>query len=100
MNAVAVWLSLSLLMWLTITAMVVAALQRWYFGDLRRNVQSIADVMVLIAGSDRLLSLVQEIGVEELMKSDVKTRLGWFLGSDGRLRWGIEVAEDGEVLVK
>lgn len=100
MNTVAVWLSLSLLIWLTITMLVVAALQRWYFGDLRRNVESIADVMVLIAGSDRLLSLVREMGVEGLMKSDVKTRLGWFLGSDGRLRWGIEVVKDGEVLVK
>ncbi|KAL5393093.1 hypothetical protein PMIN06_001716 [Paraphaeosphaeria minitans] len=100
MNPKAVWLCVALLIWLALTAILVCALQRWFFGDLRRNVESIADVLVLVAGSERLLAAVEKLGVEGLLKSDVQTRLGWFRTDDGRMRWGIEIAEEGEILMK
>ncbi|KAJ4294300.1 hypothetical protein N0V90_007990 [Kalmusia sp. IMI 367209] len=99
MNENAVWLCIGLLIWLAITTLIVTALQRWFFGDLRRGVESIADVLVLVAGSERLLAAVERYGVEGLMKSNIKTRLGWFRTDDGRMRWGIEIVEDGEVLM-
>ena len=50
MNPTAVWLCVALLVWLALTTVVVVAMQRWYFGELRRNVETIADVLVLVAG--------------------------------------------------
>jgi hypothetical protein len=51
----------------------------------------------LVAGSERLLALVRERGVEELMKDDsIKTSLGWFSCEDGRMRWGIEVTNESD----
>jgi hypothetical protein len=99
MNPKAVWLCVGLLIWLALTSIAVCALQRWFFGDLRRNVESIADVLVLVAGSERLLAAVEKYGVEGLLNSNVKTRLGWFRTHDGKMRWGIEIAEEGEVLM-
>ncbi|ORY17514.1 hypothetical protein BCR34DRAFT_596983 [Clohesyomyces aquaticus] len=92
MNALATWLSVGILLWLAVTAILVIALQRTYFGSLIRNVDSIADVLVMIAGSDNLLDLVESRDFEELRKSkDVVTRLGWFLDATGQKRWGLEV---------
>ncbi|KAF1965119.1 hypothetical protein BU23DRAFT_629080 [Bimuria novae-zelandiae CBS 107.79] len=99
MNPSAVWFCVALLGWLAITTIIVTAMQRWYFGELRRNVESIADVLVLVAGSERLLAAVEKYGVEGLVNSDVKTRLGWFRTDDGRMRWGIEIVEEGEILM-
>lgn len=99
-NNVAFWISLSLLIWLTITTIIIAALQRWYFRDIHRNVECIADVLVLVAGSERLLALVREKGIDRLMQADIKTRLGWFRPESGKMRYGIEVVADGEVLMK
>ncbi|KAF1960031.1 hypothetical protein CC80DRAFT_590362 [Byssothecium circinans] len=100
MNRIAFIICMTLLGWLTITIMVVAALEKWYFGDLRRNVECIADVLVLVAGSEKLLALVREKGVDGLKGQDIKTRLGPFRDAEGKMRWGIEVVEDGEVLMK
>lgn len=99
MNRKAFWLCLALLIWLMITAIIVTALQRWFFGELRRGVDSIADVLVLVAGSERLLAAVEKYGVEGMVNSKFKTRLGWFRTDDGLMRWGIEIVEEGDVLM-
>ncbi|KAJ5684327.1 uncharacterized protein N7477_000672 [Penicillium maclennaniae] len=96
MNAVAVWLSIGIMGWLIITTAVVAVLQKRYFGSLVRNVESLGDVLVLIAGSANLLQVVREIQSGRLRPDDYKhlrTRLGWFIDEDGGLRWGIEMEE-------
>lgn len=94
MNPVATWLSIGILIWLTTTTLILTVVQRRYLGSMIRNVESIADVLVLIAGSSKLLKLVRERGVEKLKSDrDIYTRLGWFTGEDGRRRWGIEVVE-------
>lgn len=80
MNSVAVWLSIGILCWLILTTIVVV-LQRRYFG-LVRNVESLGDVLVLIAGSTNLLQVVRDIQDGHLTKSEYEdrlTRLGWFI---------------------
>lgn len=96
MNGIAVWLSLSILVWLIATTAVVAVLQKRYFGSLVRNVECLGDVLVLIAGSANLLQLVRDIQAGRLVAGDyehLRTRLGWFVGKDGALRWGVELEE-------
>ncbi|KKY14796.1 hypothetical protein UCDDS831_g07972 [Diplodia seriata] len=96
MNAIAVWLSIAILIWLIITTIVVVALQRRYLRNLKRNVECIADVLVLIAGSDRLLRLVRgrELDVEWDDAGEIKTKLGWFENGEGQRRWGIEIVDE------
>jgi hypothetical protein len=100
MNRNAFWLCFAILIWLIITVLIVCALHKWDFGKLGHDIESIADTLVLVAGSERLLAAVREHGVQGLMGSNVRTRLGWFSDKDGRMRRGIEVVEEGEVLVQ
>lgn len=100
MNSIAFIVCVVLLGWLIMTTLVVVAIVRWHIRNLPRNIQSIADVVVLVAGSDKLLALVREKGVDGLKNQRIKTRLGPFRDSEGNMRWGIEVIEDGEVLMK
>ena len=82
--------------WLIITTVVVAILQKRYFGTLVRNVECLGDVLVLIAGSANFLQVVREIEAGRLLPGDyehLRTRLGWFVDEDGGLRWGIEMEE-------
>jgi hypothetical protein len=101
MNDVATYLSLACLGWLLCTTLVVIALQRSYLSPLLGNIESLADVLVLVAGSDSLLKLVRERDPKQLVNDkEIMTRLGWFRGRDGRVRWGVEVVGDvglGEV---
>lgn len=98
MNPVAVWLSAGILIWLIATTVVIAALQRRYLRNLDRNIECIGDVLVLVAGSERLLQLVRERGPEALEKDGkgIATKLGWFEDGGGRRRWGIEVVDRRE----
>ncbi|KAF2117412.1 hypothetical protein BDV96DRAFT_644835 [Lophiotrema nucula] len=91
LDPTATWLSVSIVAWLIITTIIIAALQRSYTGSLIRNVESIADILVLTAGSDNFLRMVQQRGVEFKKEKNIKTKLGWFKGRDGEVRWGIEI---------
>lgn len=63
-----------------------------------KNVECIADALVLIAGSERLLTAIRENGIDTIMKEDrLLTRLGWFRGPDGTMRWRIGVVDDEQV---
>ncbi|KAL1624840.1 hypothetical protein SLS54_003562 [Diplodia seriata] len=93
-NAVAVWLSVAILIWLVGTTVLVAIVQKSRSKRLLRNVECVADVLVLVAGSRNLLRLVREQGIEAFEgKGRFVARLGWFEGSDGEARWGVEVFE-------
>jgi hypothetical protein len=92
-NPIAFWISIAILSWLSFTIVIIAGFQKHHLGALKRNVESVADYLVLIADSPRLLRLVREKGVERVAKSDIRTRLGWFMGEDGRQRWGVEVVD-------
>jgi hypothetical protein len=91
MNSVATYLSVAILIWLIGTAAIITILQRKYTSGIIRDVQLIADVLVLVAGSDNLLELIHEQGVELKKDDEVKTMLGWFKDRDGEIRWGVEV---------
>ncbi|OAG04039.1 uncharacterized protein CC84DRAFT_1149876 [Paraphaeosphaeria sporulosa] len=91
MNSVATYLSAGLIIWLIATTAIVTLLQRRYTGFMLRNVELIADVLMLVAGSENFLSLVQERGLDLKRDTEVKTMLGWFKDRDGEVRWGIEV---------
>ncbi|KAL0257629.1 hypothetical protein SLS55_006792 [Diplodia seriata] len=95
MNVAAVWLSTSILVWLIATTIIVAALQRRYLKNLDRNIECIGDVLVLVAGSDKLLDLAQKMEPKDLKyQKQTQTRLGWFEDSRGTRRWGIEVVDE------
>jgi heme A synthase len=91
MNALATYLSAAILVWLTFTAIIVLCFQRKYTSFMNRDVELIADMLVLIAGSDNLLELVAEKGVELKKSREVMTMLGWFRDRDGHTRWGVEI---------
>jgi len=96
LNAVATWLSIANLIWLIITALIFLVMQRSFLRPLHRNVECIADAMVLFAGSQRLLAFVQKSEMEDLRgDGDTKVKLGWFKTKEGIVRWGIELVEDG-----
>lgn len=95
MNAVAFWVSISIMIWLIVAITSFAAMQRRYLGGMQRNIECIADVLVLVAGSERLLRFVQEKGIDAIIEDDdTLTRLDWFKDLDGTMRWRIELAED------
>lgn len=91
LNPAATFLSIGILLWLVGTAAVVICVQRRYTRSMLRNVELIADVLVLVAGSENFLNLVQERGVVLKRDENVCTKLGWFKGRDGEVRWGVEV---------
>ncbi|KAI2481643.1 hypothetical protein Ptr902_07438 [Pyrenophora tritici-repentis] len=60
-----------------------------------RNVECIADVLVLIAGSERLLAVIREKGMDTIIKEDkVLTQIGWFRDEDGTIRWRIDLSRN------
>jgi len=68
---------------------------------MQRNIECIADVLVLIAGSERLLAIIREQGIYTILKEDkILTRLGWCRDPDGTMRWRIEVVDDEQTKVQ
>ena len=66
-----------------------------------RNIECIADVLVLIAGSERLLEVIREKGYDAIVKEDkMLTRMGWFRDVDGTMRWRIDLVEEKQVKVQ
>jgi hypothetical protein len=96
-NRKAFWIATGLLVSLTCIMVAFIILNQNYLGGIIRDVECIADVIVLIAGSERLLALVQEKGIETIVKEDkVHTQLSWFEDADGKQRWGIELTESND----
>jgi hypothetical protein len=61
-------------------------------------VECIADTLVLIAGSERLLAVIREKSVDTILKEDkILTRLGWFRDADGTMPWRVELVEEDQV---
>ena len=66
-----------------------------------RNIECVADVLVLIAGSERLLEVIREKGFDTIVKEDkMLTRMGWFRDADGTMRWRIDLVEEKQVKVQ
>ncbi|KAG4428582.1 hypothetical protein IFR05_015933 [Cadophora sp. M221] len=98
MSQVAVWLCIIILAWLIITTIAILILKNRYFSPLLRGVDTIADVAMMVAGSERYLELARREGASGLRADKTfRTRLGWFRTSGGEVRWGIELADDDTV---
>lgn len=97
-NTVAFWIATSILTWLLITIGIFASVQQRYYGGMMRNVECIANILVLITGSERLLTAIRENGIDTILKEDsLLTQLGWFRDPDGTKRWRIDVVGDEQV---
>lgn len=86
--------SIGILGCLILTIAVVALFQRRFLGRMMRNVESMGDMLVLIAGSENLIRVVREIQTGQMSTrdtGDLRTILGWFLDRNGEARWGIEL---------
>lgn len=95
MNTIAFWISASILTQLAITIVVFLSVKHRHYSGMMRNVECIADLLVLIAGSERLLAAIQEKGIDTIIEEDrIFTRLGWFRDPDGTMRWRIELVDD------
>lgn len=97
MSTIAAIICMSILAYLIITSVVLVIATRRYNKLLPVEINSVADVAVLVAGSERLLELARQRGSghDKQLKSDPESlaKLGWFNGADGELRWGIELVE-------
>ncbi|KAJ4989425.1 hypothetical protein SVAN01_05150 [Stagonosporopsis vannaccii] len=97
-NTVAFWVAATIMAWLLATLLMFAALQRWYLSGMKRNIECMADILVLVAGSERLMQLIEQKGVNALMAEDrIHTRLGWYRDDDGTMRWRIDVVDREQV---
>jgi hypothetical protein len=96
MNETATWLSVAILIVLILILFaLIASLQVIYPKDsMQHRVECLADVLAMIAGSDELLHMAHKMSIEEMEKSGVQTRLGWFRDKRGAVRWGVEVADE------
>ncbi|KAI0199994.1 hypothetical protein F4808DRAFT_471185 [Astrocystis sublimbata] len=93
----AAYICLSILVYLIIAGVTLTIVSRGYPSVLRRRINSIADVAVLMAGSQRLLGLAREKAINNLtLDPGTRVRLGWFNNANGTRRWGIEVVDKGE----
>jgi len=96
MSPLAFALCLGILMWLILTTILILILKKRYFSPLMEKVETIADIAILVAGSERLLRFAAEKGPVALQADkSFKARLGWFRTSTGEVRWGIELIEPG-----
>jgi hypothetical protein len=95
LNETATWLSLTIIFLLiVILCVLIVALQTVYPSSMmQHHVECLADVLVMVAGSDEFVKAVHENRVEI---DNSRTRLGWFRDKRGVVRWGVEVV-DGDV---
>jgi hypothetical protein len=70
LNKKAFWVATGVLVSLTCIIIIFISLNQSYSGLIIRNVECIADIIVLIAASERLLALVQEKRTEAIIKED------------------------------
>lgn len=97
MSTTAAIICMGIVAYLIVTSLVLVIAARRYNKLLPSEINSVADVAVLVAGSDRLLQLAREGGDHHgrQLKRDPRSlaKLGWFKEAGGELRWGIELVE-------
>ncbi|KAI0100818.1 hypothetical protein GGR51DRAFT_531794 [Nemania sp. FL0031] len=97
MSESAAWICVSILAYLIISCIILGIASGDYNRMLIRPVNSLADVAVLVARSDRLLELARYRSVSSIKKDDnIRAQLAWLRNPAGERRWGIELANMGE----
>jgi hypothetical protein len=96
MSKVAVFLCLAILVFLGFTTLLIATGYRHYFKALPRDTDTLASIIALVYDSPKLSAWVAEHGVEGQKGhiGEAKAILGHFQGSEGDIRWGIEVIDE------
>ncbi|KEF53489.1 uncharacterized protein A1O9_10464 [Exophiala aquamarina CBS 119918] len=93
MSRVAATIALAVLLWLLVSTLALAWRSRTYKARLRWRVETIADVLLMVAGSERLLGMLK---AKDMVKTKVDPHatamLADFTTKDRNLRWGIELA--------
>ncbi|KAI4865605.1 hypothetical protein F4820DRAFT_447811 [Hypoxylon rubiginosum] len=93
----AVWICMSILVYFMTSSFTLALASRRWAALIRQRINSIADVAVLAAGSERLLNLVKDKSSKELKDdSTAKSVLGCFVDADVVGQWGIELVSQGQ----
>ncbi|ETN41262.1 uncharacterized protein HMPREF1541_03197 [Cyphellophora europaea CBS 101466] len=96
MSPIAAGICIAILTYLIGVTIAVMLASRKYARVLHSRIQSVADIAALVAGSDKLLQLLRERPLLEIEHDDnIATTLGWFVGGDGKVRWGVELAGPG-----
>ncbi|KAI0104001.1 hypothetical protein GGR51DRAFT_523142 [Nemania sp. FL0031] len=100
MSGTAAWICIVILGYLIITCVLLVIASRSYNRLLLRQVNSIADIAFLVAGSHRLLKTARERSLESLKHDDsIAAKLDWFITDQGDRRWGIEIVSKADVSV-
>jgi hypothetical protein len=95
MVASATWLSLAIIFILVIILSIcIVTLKIVYpHSIMRNNIECIADVLVLIEGSEALLQCAERHDANMLTDNGLRTRLGWFKDREGVVRYGVEIVD-------
>jgi hypothetical protein len=92
MDSIAVGLSLGILLGLVGTLVVLAVVQRKYWRNLITSAECLADVLALVARSDRFLDFVQNLGPNGLKRlPHLMTTLELFVDDNGEKRWRVQL---------
>ncbi|KAF2851305.1 hypothetical protein T440DRAFT_554648 [Plenodomus tracheiphilus IPT5] len=99
LSEIATWLCVGILLIMIVIIIVIIVSLKFVYPRslLRRNVKCLADVIAMVQESENFQEQVARHGPEQLAKSGLKTRLGWFKDKKGDIRWGIEIVGDGRV---
>ncbi|KAI0388910.1 hypothetical protein F5Y17DRAFT_451155 [Xylariaceae sp. FL0594] len=97
MSTPAAWICLAILAYLIAVGVALTVSSRTYRKMLIRRIDSIADVAVLVAGSNQLLNMARQNIARRLnLSPGVLVWLGWFVDEKGTTRWGLEVFPEQE----
>jgi hypothetical protein len=98
MSPVAAWICIAILAWLIVTSILLLVFKNRYFSPLLRSVDTVADVAIMTANSERYLELARKKGASGLRADkSFRTRLGWYRTKEGHINWGLELADDDEI---
>jgi hypothetical protein len=102
MVASATWLSLAIIFILVVILSICIVTLKIVYPDniMRNNIECIADVLVLIEGSEALLQCAERHDTNMLTDNGLRTRLGWFKDREGVVRYGVENAPGVEWIEK
>lgn len=106
MSVAAVAICLGILVCLAFITVVIFLVDHNYFKTLPRDVDSLASVLALVYDSPKLRETVEQnqllaenakgSGYTQPGGEDTKAVIGYFAGSHGDTRWGIELVDDGK----
>lgn len=93
MSRAAAAIALAVLLWLMISTIALAFASPGYKARLRWRIETIADVLAMFTGSERLMRMLRDQGPQAMKYSpDATAMLADFKTEDGTVRWGIELA--------